>query len=71
MCSDRTEQLERAYVLAQQLANEFDELNDWLDDMEHELTASPAVTTVTPQPALKAMHDHNQYLAQQVRSETI
>ena len=56
-------------MLAQQLANEFDELNDWLDDMEHELTASPAITTVTPQPALKAMHEHNQYLAQQVRSK--
>ncbi|CAB3407856.1 unnamed protein product [Caenorhabditis bovis] len=63
MCLERTELLERGLVLAEQLAEKFDDLNEWLDHMENELQNAPSVTTATPANELRAMHDHNNELS--------
>ncbi|NP_001335519.1 Spectrin beta chain [Caenorhabditis elegans] len=66
LCADRTETLERALALMEQLTSQFDELNKWLDQMDAELQASPSVTTATPAAELREMHDHNEELARMV-----
>lgn len=56
---ERTEHLERAKVLAEQLTLEFEELSQWLDGMEDELRSAPDVNTTTPQAELQKMNLHN------------
>ncbi|CAI5438399.1 unnamed protein product [Caenorhabditis angaria] len=66
LCLDRTETLEKGLVLTEQLADQFDGLNEWLDQMDEELQNASNVTTATPANELRQMHDHNSELAQQM-----
>ena len=59
LCMERTEHLERAKVLAEQLTLEFEELSLWLDNLEDELRSAPDVNTTTPQAELQKMNLHN------------
>uniref|UniRef100_A0A8R1E2J6 GAR domain-containing protein n=1 Tax=Caenorhabditis japonica TaxID=281687 RepID=A0A8R1E2J6_CAEJA len=66
LCADRTETLERGLALMEQLTQQFEDLNKWLDQMDAELSSSASVTTATPAVELRAMHDHNEELARMV-----
>uniref|UniRef100_A0A1I7TIM4 GAR domain-containing protein n=1 Tax=Caenorhabditis tropicalis TaxID=1561998 RepID=A0A1I7TIM4_9PELO len=66
LCADRTETLERALALMEQLTAQFDELNKWLDQMDAELHGSASVTTATPAAELREMHAHNEELSRMV-----
>ncbi|CAJ0916087.1 unnamed protein product, partial [Mesorhabditis belari] len=59
VCAERTEALEQALALAEQIGASFDDMSIWLDQVEDELANQPAVTTATPPHELSKQQQHN------------
>ena len=51
--------LEQGVVLSEQIGASFEDMNEWLQEVEDELAVQPPVTTATPPQQLAQQQQHN------------